>query len=259
MTVDTRRSKRQRDWYEDDAFWKTLAPFFFSYFRTPETTSQELTLVLDLLGAQAPARILDLCCGEGRFAIELANRGFRVTGVDRTVSYLDVARARSKEHGVDVELIHQDARMFKRPSGFDFALNMLSSFGYFEDPADDGTVLRNLFESLVPGGLLIMDMMGKECLARDFTPRDWHRHPETGEYLIEHRSIHDGWRIIENRWIVIQPNGTKEFTTWLRLYSGQELVNLMRSVGFGTVDLYGGLDGAPYNESAQRLIAIGHK
>lgn len=46
------------------------------------------------------------------------------------------------------------------------AINLFTSFGYFEDPAEDLRVAKNLHESLKPGGKLVMEMMGKEVLAR---------------------------------------------------------------------------------------------
>ena len=64
-------------------------------------------------------------------------------------------------------------REFVRPEAFDAAINLFTSFGYFEDPAEDLQVAKNLFHSLKPGGALVMDLVGKEVLSRIFLPRDW--------------------------------------------------------------------------------------
>ena len=96
--------------------------------------------------------MLDLCCGPGRFSIELAKRGFRVTGVDRTRFLLGKAKSREKKAGVKVEWVESDMRDFVRPGAFDLALSMFTSFGYFDDKADDLRVLRQVCESLKPGG-----------------------------------------------------------------------------------------------------------
>ena len=63
-------------------------------------------------------------------------------------------------------------RKFKRPDSFDLALNMFTSFGYFENPADDAQVLRNIHGSLQPGGSLVLETIGKEVLGRIFQERD---------------------------------------------------------------------------------------
>jgi SAM-dependent methyltransferase len=256
MFTVRRRSVTSRPWHEDDGFWSTLEPFFFSYFRNPASSKRETDQILDLLKPDPRADILDLCCGPGRITLELASRGFRVTGVDRTVQYLDRARAHVQERKLAVELVHQDARRFVRSNAFDIALNMLTSFGYFEEPDDDQKMLQNIHDSLRPGGQVLIDLMGKECLARDFQPRDWHQHPDTGHYLLEERTIQNDWATIETRWIVIRGNEQRQFTSRLRLYSARELADVLTKVGFSRTEVYGDLDGAPYDHAAQRLIAV---
>jgi 2-polyprenyl-3-methyl-5-hydroxy-6-metoxy-1,4-benzoquinol methylase len=141
-------------WYDDDTFWENLDWFFFSQFRTPETTSIEADQIVKLLQPAPSSSILDLCCGPGRHCLEFARRGFGVTGVDRTARYLELARTRSVEQRLDIEFLQTDMKTFRRAESFDFALNLFSSFGYFEDPNDHLQVLRNLQESLKPGGTL---------------------------------------------------------------------------------------------------------
>ena len=112
--------------------------------------------------------ILDLCCGPGRHATVLAERGFSVTGVDSTAFLLQKARARASERKLDVEFVQDDMRRFVRPASYDLVLNMFTSFGYFDDKDEDLRVLSNIYESLKPGGVLVMDVMSKEWLARVF-------------------------------------------------------------------------------------------
>src|SRR5206468_5375646 len=114
------------------------------------------------------ASVLDLCCGPGRHSLEFARHGFQVTGVDRTARYLDAARAAATGEGLTVEFVQGDMPHFQRPAAFDVALNLFTSFGYFEDEAEDLCVLRHLHTSLKPGGQVLLEMAGKEPLARDF-------------------------------------------------------------------------------------------
>src|SRR5204863_7756432 len=130
----------------------------------------QLTKLLDL---DSPAKVLDLCCGLGRHSLELARRGFDVTGVDRTGVYLRRAQKQADSEGLKIEFVQEDMRQFCRPEAFDLTLNLFTSFGYFESPAEDRRVLVNVHKSLQPGGRLVMDMMGKEIIARVFRERDW--------------------------------------------------------------------------------------
>ena len=83
--------------------------------------------------------------------LELSRRGYRVTGVDRTESYLGEARRRSDDQGLEVEWVRADMRSFARPEAFDVVLNMYTSFGYFEDAADDRLAAQAFLNALVPG------------------------------------------------------------------------------------------------------------
>jgi SAM-dependent methyltransferase len=243
-------------WFEDDGLWERLEGFLFSQFRSRESTVREAEQILGLVHPPQGAAVLDLCCGPGRHALEFARRGFRVTGVDRTARYLATARAAATREGLTVEFVQEDMRHFHRPAAFDLALNLFSSFGYFADEAENLRVLRQLHGSLKPGGQVLLEMVGKEPLARTFQPRTWHRHVERDEYLLEERIVREGWRWIEHHWIWIRGIEQQDFTFGIRLYSGAELTDLLAEAGFAEVRLYGSLAGTPYDQTAQRLVAV---
>lgn len=246
-------------WFEDDTLWESVESFLFSQFRSSEITVREAEQILTLVHPPQGAAVLDLCCGPGRHSLEFARRGFQVTGVDRTARYLETARGAATREGLTVEFVQEDMRHFHRPDAFDLALNLFSSFGYFEDGTEDLRVLRHLHISLKPGGQVLLEMAGKEPLARMFQPRTWHRHAERDEYLLEERLVQEGWSWIENHWIWIHGPEQKVFTFGIRLYSGAELRALLSAAGFSTVQLYGSLAGTPYDQTAQRLVAVATK
>ena len=246
-------------WFDDDALWECVESFLFSQFRSAESAVREVEQILGLVYPPHCAPVLDLCCGPGRNALEFSRRGFRVTGVDRTIRYIEKARAAAASEGLPVEFILDDMRRFRRPAAFAPALNLFSSFGYFTDPEENLEVLRNLHESLMPGGTVLLEMTGKEQLARDFKPHTWHRHPAGDEYLLEERVVRDGWSLLENHWIYVRGREQKVFTWTIRLYSGAELMDLLYKVGFSVVHLYGSLAGTPYDHTTQRLVAVAVK
>ncbi len=244
-------------WYEDVDFWSGLHDFLFSHVLTSEAAAAEADRIVSLLGLASGASVLDLCCGPGRHSLELARRGLSVTGVDLTQVYLDKLRTQAAERNLSIEVVRADMRDFRRPGAFDATLNLYSSFGYFEDPEDDLRVLRNLHASLKPGGKLLMDMQGKEPLARKFQERDWHTLPEGAGYLLEERRLHSGWGWLDIRWTLIAEDGPpKTYDFGLRLYSGTELKASLLKAGFSSVALYGGFDATPYDLDARRLVAL---
>ncbi len=245
------------DWHSDDTFWETLSDWMFPPERW-QMTGKEVDHILALLNLPKGASILDMPCGPGRHALELARRGFHVTGVDRTAAYLDRARRQAEAEGLHVEWVEADMRAFRRPNAFDAILNLFTSFGYFEDPAEDRRVAENFFASLKPGGQLLMEMMGKEVLARIFQERDW-REDESGALLLEERKITRNWGRLENRWILIRDGQRREFRLSLRLYSAVELTALLAGVGFIELEAYGSLAGEPYDQTARRLTVLARK
>ena len=242
-------------WHERDDRWETV-PLFGP--ERMEMAPQEVDQIVAMVDLEAGAAVLDLCCGVGRHSLEFARRGFTVTGVDRTAAYLQTARDAASAESLAVEWIEADARAFQRPAAFDLAINMYTSFGYFEDPAEDRRVAENLCASLKPGGALVMDLMGKERLARIFSPRSWNELPD-GSLFLQEREIRDDWTWIENRWILVKDGQRRDFALGHRLYDGAGLRTLLMASGFESVALHGDLDGAPYDNEARRLVAVAQK
>jgi SAM-dependent methyltransferase len=248
--------KRGIPWHESDSFWETAGPVLFTQGRW-ENAPAEVAAMVALLGLTPGADVLDLCCGVGRHALEFARRGFRVTGVDRTAAYLDEARRRAEEEELAVEFVQQDMRSFVRPKAFDVVINCFTSFGYFEREDDDRSVAASASESLRPGGMLLIEMMGKEILARIFSERGWRE--EDGMLILEDRQVSPDWSAVHNRWIILKNGERREVRLTTRQYSAAELCRLLRDAGFQRVDVYGDLSGAPYDMQAKRLVVVAHK
>jgi SAM-dependent methyltransferase len=217
----------------------------------------EVAKVIALVGLSAPEgkAVLDLCCGPGRHAIPLARRGMRVTGVDRTPFLLERARERARDAAVAVELVQSDMREFRRPAAYDLALSLFTSFGYFQAREDDLLVLRNVRASLKAHGTLVVDVMGKEWLARHFQPTRSRSLPD-GSLLVDRNDVSDDWTRVDSEAILIREGRIRTFRTRLSVYSGLELRDRLLLAGFASVSLHGDLDGSPYGIDAPRLVAV---
>jgi 2-polyprenyl-3-methyl-5-hydroxy-6-metoxy-1,4-benzoquinol methylase len=129
------RTRRKNEWFDNEAFWQDLYPFMFPEKCFAETFPK-VEKVLSLAKPVGKV-VLDLCCGPGRYSIALAKAGFHVTGVDKTKYLLDKARAMARSAEVDIEWLQMDMRDFIRADTFDIAINMWTSFGYFNDKQED--------------------------------------------------------------------------------------------------------------------------
>lgn len=178
-------------WHDDDAFWETFYPVMFHAGRW-EAAEAEAAEAASLIGLPEGARLLDFCCGPGRHAIEFAKLGYRVTGLDRTARYLTIAREKAEDVGVSLETVLGDARTAEWDGSFDAALSLYTSFGYFEDPGEDRRMLANVHAALKPEGHLLLDMSGKEVVARAFNQESSETLPD-GTELKETRSVEPDW------------------------------------------------------------------
>ena len=243
------------DWFTNDDFWETSFAYMFPDARF-DAAAGELDAILALAGG-TPQRVLDLACGPGRHAIAAAERGLEVIGVDRSAFLLRHARARAAEAGVEVEWVHGDMRDPVQAPPVDLVLNLFTSFGYFEDDAENARVLENAFASLGPGGTLVLDVAGKEVLARIFLPSSA---DELADGLVvQRRRVADDWSRMENEWTFVQGEAARSFRFRHWIYSGRELAQMLARAGFEGVRLYGDFDGAPYGPEATRLVAVARK
>lgn len=254
--MDSGSDSEGSDWFASEAFWERFYPTMFHDAQF--TLAVENVPKIIVLTGISSGSLLDLACGPGRYAVPFGQAGFRVTGVDRSRFLLDKARERANQTGVTVEWVEQDMREFVRPSAFDLAINVFTSFGYFDDAAENRRVLENLFASLKPGGVFVLELLGKEILAGKFQPSQADTLPD-GSVMIQRRTVIDDWSRIDVEWILLEGGRATSFRLRHWLYSARELRDLFASVGFGAIAVYGGFDGTPYGPQALRLVAVAKK
>ncbi len=126
-------------WYEQDGFWKTFSPLLFNSERML-SAGQEVEQIVSLLKLETGVSICDLCCGVGRHSLELGRLGYCVTGVDRTGLYIEQAKKKANEQGLNIRFVQDNMKSFCEPNAFDAVINVFTSFGYFEEATDDKRV-----------------------------------------------------------------------------------------------------------------------
>jgi len=255
------------EWFIDSNFWEQYAPIMFddAHWSEVPAVADGITRLanFDFYGETSKnqitsnPKVLDLCCGFGRISAELARRGFSVTGVDITESYLKTAKEDADHEKLTIEYIKADAREFVRPDFFDLAVNLYISFGYFERREDDLLLARNVYKSLKKGGSFIIETLGKEIAVRDFVETEWFE--RAGFTVLTQYEALDSWTFLKNRWILIKDGKRLEKVFTQRLYSASELKALLLEAGFSKAEIFGDWDESPYDRRAAKLIAVGRK
>lgn len=199
--------------------------------------------IVRLLGLSPGDRVLDVPCGFGRFAGPLHDQGIDVTGIDVSRDQVDLAE---RDHPGPTYLLGD---MREPPSGpFDAVLNLFSSFGYFDDPADDRACLDAWFDVLRPGGQLVIETMHRDRLAwlhgQEF---DGGGRQEVGE---------TDWATGVRTSSVVVDGARRTFR--MRLYTATELLGMVADAGFVDGRVFGGFDREPLDPS-RRLVLVARR
>lgn len=220
-------------------------------------TGQEVKFMVDTLSLPKGKAILDLYCGYGRHAIELAKLGYRVTGVDATAAFLDIARQQAAEENIAVDFRQCDMRELDYENSFDAVINMFAAFGYFSDE-ENAAILTRVARALRPRGLFLIDLLNREWMVRNSLNRYW-RHPN-GEYVLSYKvELQQGVAMMK-RVLLNQVTGAKtKYEFVLRTYSLGEMELLLSRSGLKVIATYGGFDGRAYGADAPRMIIMAVK
>ncbi len=246
-------------------WWRTL--FNSLYLETDgdviendHNTAHEVDLLIRSAGIERNDRILDLCCGQGRHSLELAQRGFpRVTGLDRSRYLIRLARKRARQRNLPVSFHEGDARRFRLGDAeFHCVCILGNSFGYFERPEDDLAVLEAVKRALASGGALVMDLMDGDWMRRHFDPRSWEWVDQNHFVCRERDLAEDGDRLISREVVVHAERGVIADQFYAeRLYSKERLEALLTGAGFTNVRFHPLL--APDSPRNQDLGMVAHR
>ena len=216
----------QSNWWE--TFFSGVAVELWRHALPPEHTRDEAASLAKLLDLPPDAEVLDVPCGVGRLALELAVHGYRVTGVDLSPESLDHARAADPEGRVRWE--RRDMRDLPWPAQYDGAFCCGNSFGYLDDEGDR-EFLRAVALALKAGGRFVLETpMVVESLLLNLKERIWFKAGEI-YLLVTNRYDHCRGRLdIEYTFVA---NGRTEVRHGThRAYTYRQLVELMEASGF---------------------------
>ena len=241
-----------KDWY--DGFFEGDWLDEIALNADAEWGERQTDFLVEKLQLQPGERVLDLACGHGRMALPLAERGLRLTGVDLSPRSLELARAAAETRGLEVDFVHSDMREIDFDGEFDAAYNVYTSFGYFDDDAENQRVLDAVRRALRPGGRLLIDTINPCGLAARYRERMWDPLESGGWFLQEHE-----FDIVRGRnravWTFLREDGTRsELSHSVRAYAPWELARMLEAAGLHVVEGWGDFEGADLKLDSRRTI-----
>jgi SAM-dependent methyltransferase len=207
-----------------------------------------------LLDLRPGMSVLDLACGHGDLANNLAARGGQVTGLDSSAVFLDRARADAAASGVSVEYVAGDMRQIPWTGRFDRVLNWSTAFGYFDDDANRG-VLDGIAGVLRPGGRLAMDLDNLTSFLASYCPSRVVAARENGDMLVDRYHLDALTGRFEAERTVIRSGRARRINFVKRLFGFPELRDWLLAAGFTTVTGYGE-DARPLTADHRRMVIV---
>lgn len=211
--------------------------------------------LLDLIEKELPLkksdRILDIACGNARHAKLLARQHYQIFGIDLSFTLLKSA-SRHKANKTFPFLLQSDMRNLPFKNIFDVALSLFTSFGYFRSETMNQQVIKEFARILISGGRLVIDYLNTEHVINHLEPVS---ERTSGKLKIREERWIDEKRVYKK----ITIDQDKTFSESVRLYSLNDLRNMMSSAGLKIYNIFGEYDGSEYKRDSSRMILFAVK
>lgn len=246
ITADTPES----EWYAE-----AFGPLYTAVYahRTVAAAKPESAFAAKCLALQPGDRVLDLACGKGRHMVHLLPHTPNVVGLDYSADLLRIAR---EDIVPGARLVRADMRAIPFACCFDAVTSFFTSFGYFDDDAENEAVLHAVGSLLRRGGRFYIDHANKSHLEMSLVAESTRA---SGPYTIVERRCIQGKRV--NKATVVLEDGLPAAEWWesVRLYDPGEFADMLESAGLRVDAFYGDFEGNPLEPESARMILVGHK
>jgi SAM-dependent methyltransferase len=243
-------------------WWEEL--FNDDYLRTTERLSEEQLLsevdfVEERLGIERGGAVLDLACGTGRHAVELARRGYEVVGFDLSLAMLARASEEAQERGAKLNFVQGDMREMSFAEQFDGVYCWNTSFGYFEDDKNT-TVVDRIRGALKAGGLLLLDVVNRDFVVQQSPSLAWFEGDGCvcmDEMVVDFITS----RLRVKRTMMLDDGRSREIEYSMRVYSLHELGKMLHDHGFKVCEVSGrtSTPGVFFGHESPRTIVLAEK
>jgi len=222
--------------------------------RDDDEARKVINLIMQYVCLEQKHRILDLCCGQGRHALYLADLGYQVVGIDLSSALLEIAKFRRTKNQ-PAYFIQADMRFLPTKNSFDLLLNLFTSFGYFETDQENEAVFSQFHQALKPGGYFVFDYFNKSHVIHHLVP--YHKEQIENVQVEQERFI-EGSRV--KKIITLHREDSRSvFHESVKMYSPDQLLKMMKKAHLQVLQVFGSYNGEALKEDSQRFITIGQR
>lgn len=231
------------------------SPYYHILYQNRDYKEASLFIdhLIDALHISEEDHIMDLACGKGRHSIYLNQKGFHVTGLDLSKQNIEAARAFENER---LSFHIHDMRDVFSEGTFDYVLNLFTSFGYFENDADNQKSIMAMANALKPGGSLVLDFLNPHVVIDLMVPEDV-KNVGGIEFHIK-KSYRNGYILKD---ILFEAEGQRHhYQEKVRAITEQDFLAYFSNAGLEVTACFGNYELQPYVSSrSDRMIFIAKK
>lgn len=197
------------------------------------------------------SKMVDIACGEGRLAIQLASKGYNVIGLDLSTASIQKAKEFEQDN---LQFMVHDMRQPFYINYFDFAFNFFTSFGYFEHQHDHELAAKAFSAGLRQGGLLVIDYLNKETTLANLVADET---INRGSYNFHiHRSYEQN-HFLKNIRFTDNEGRERQFTESVAAFSLADFIKIFKAAGLSLVATFGDYELNTYHKyESPRMIMV---
>ncbi|MEO8181160.1 MAG: class I SAM-dependent methyltransferase [Deltaproteobacteria bacterium] len=226
---------------------------------SPRQLEREVNFIEESLNVAPGGQMLDLACGAGQHAVELAARGYDLVGFDLSQSQLDWASGLALERNQRLQFTNGDMRELSYQESFDAIYSWNTSFGFFEEDKNLD-VAQRIFRALRPGGRFLLDVINRDFVVEQQPGQTWFE--GDGCVCIDDVTLDFiTSRMRVKRTLMLTNGKNRECTYSLRIYGLHELGKLLHDVGFKILKVSGRpeMPGVFFGSTSPRVIILAGK
>ncbi len=239
----------KREWFEnwfDSRFYPVLYES-----RDREEARHFVAKLMHYLEPVKGSRILDIACGEGRFAAQLAGYGHEVMGIDLSEQRIQKAKRMENDH---LSFYVHDMRFPFYINYFDYAFNFFTSFGYFETQRDNHMAAHAFADALKPGGLLVVDYFNTIVVEEELVPE---QQVQKGGYTFELKRYVQEGKIVKEIKVIDEEGIPHHFQERVSAFHLKDFITLFREANMEMVANFGDYHLREFDpELSPRLIMV---
>ena len=235
-------------------FFEQGSPFLNHPLLTAERTAQEIDFIEPLLNVAQGARILDVGCGFGRHTVELARRGYEVSGIDPSAALITEARKRAADAGFTIDFRLEWGERFSTDQAFDAAICLFTSLGQITEQGENSGLVDKVFAALKPGGHFVVEVPQRETAVRQLKGKE--NFGEGDHMTFVSRDYDAKTGIVSERFRVVDKDEERTYLLKYKLFDRPELEALLARAGFTNISAYGDYQGTALSSGDPIMLLV---